>query len=78
MLVIYVSICLFFLLVSWKTIKIMKKYNFPNNNSNDDEGGTLGSHDFPIIDIPPGAKLEDILVDKWYDDVIIRPNQDKD
>jgi len=64
---VYFSVCMIsFLLITWIMVRTINRSNFPPNN--DDDGGMPGGNDFPIIDLPPGGKLEDVLVDRWYDD----------
>jgi hypothetical protein len=46
-------------------IRTIRNTNYPPNN--DDDGGMPGDNDFPIIDLPPGGKIEDLLVDRWHD-----------
>lgn len=53
-------------------IKTLRGNNYPPNN--DDDGGLFGGNDFPLIDLPPGGKIEDILVDRCYED-IHQPNK---
>jgi len=72
MLWLYIIVCFgSFLLVFWVMFQAIRRNHFPPNN-NDDDGG-IGGSDLPIIDIPPGGKMEDILTDRWYDDVPIFP-----
>lgn len=63
------ALCLFIILFSLRRMKtsITFKSN-SSNNRNDDEGG-LPTENLPLIDIPPSCELEDMLVDRWYDDV---------
>lgn len=49
-------------------LKGFKRNSFPPDS--DDEGGIGGGNDFPIIDLPPGGKIEDLLVDRWHGDTI--------
>lgn len=68
MILVYFLLCTFsFSVITWVMIKSIKNSNYPPNN--DDDGGMPGNHDFPLIDLPPGGKLEDLLVDRWYDDL---------
>lgn len=68
MILIYFMICVVsFSLITWVMVKTITRNTFPP--SGDDDGGTMGGNDFPIIDLPPGGKIEDLLVDRWYDDV---------
>ncbi|NJO02207.1 MAG: hypothetical protein HC880_11425 [Bacteroidia bacterium] len=71
---IYFLICtVSFFVITWVMIRSIRGSNFPPNN--DDDGGMPGGNDFPLIDLPPGGKIEDILVDRWYDDVKKPTNQ---
>ncbi len=67
---IYFVICLVcFSLITWVMIRsIIKRNDYPPNN--DDDGGMPGGNDFPIISLPPGGKIDDLLVDRWHDDVV--------
>ncbi|EAY31078.1 hypothetical protein M23134_07486 [Microscilla marina ATCC 23134] len=47
---------------------IIRRDGYPPNN--DDDGGMPGGNDFPIIGLPPGGNIEDLLVDRWHDDVV--------
>jgi hypothetical protein len=68
MLIVYFLICTVgFSVITWVMIKTIKGSNFPPNS--DDDGGMPGNNDFPLIDLPPGGKIEDLLVDRWHDDV---------
>jgi hypothetical protein len=68
MMLVYFLICMVsFSLVTWVMIKSIRGSNYPPNN--DDDGGMPGGNNFPIIDLPPGGKWEDLFVDRWYDDV---------
>lgn len=49
-------------------LKGFKRNSFPPDS--DDEGGIGGGNDFPIIDLPPGGKIEDLLVDRWHGDTV--------
>ena len=55
-------------LMIWVLFKTMS-HNLPPPDEGDDEGG-LPRNNFPIIDIPPGSRLEDILVDRAVGDMI--------
>jgi hypothetical protein len=67
---VYFIVCLFcFSLITWAMVRsIIRRDGFPPNN--DDDGGMPGGNDFPIIGLPPGGKVEDLLVDRWHDDVV--------
>lgn len=70
----YFLICTFsFSVITWVMIKSIRGNNYPPNN--DDDGGMPGNNDFPLIDLPPGGRIEDLLVDRWYDDVPQRSNK---
>ncbi|MDX1902570.1 MAG: hypothetical protein SFU27_00305 [Thermonemataceae bacterium] len=49
-------------------LKTLRQNQFPPDS--DDDGGIGGGGDFPIIDLPPGGKIEDILVDRWHGDAV--------
>lgn len=62
----YFIICtMSFFLVAWIMIRSLRNSNYPPNN--DDDGGMSGNTDFPLIDLPPGGKYEDLFVDRWYE-----------
>jgi hypothetical protein len=47
-------------------VRTIRNSNLPPNN--DDDGGMPRDNDFPLIDLPPGGSIEDLLVDRWYDE----------
>ncbi|WP_448530686.1 hypothetical protein [Raineya sp.] len=49
-------------------LRNLRRNPFPPDS--DDDGGIGGNNDFPIIDLPPGGKIEDLLVDRWHGDKI--------
>lgn len=49
-------------------IKAIRRSQLPPDS--DDDGGMSDDNNFPIIDLPPGDKLEDILVDRWHEDTL--------
>jgi hypothetical protein len=62
---------LFFFTAIFTIVAILMLRNFKNNSfppDSDDDGGIGGGNDFPIIDLPPGGKIEDLLVDRWHGD----------
>jgi hypothetical protein len=46
-------------------IRSIRNLNQPPNN--DDDGGMPNNNDFPLIDLPPGGKIEDLFVDRWHE-----------
>lgn len=69
MIMIYFVVSLLsFSLITWVMIRSINRSNFPPNN--DDDGGLPPENDFPIIDLPPGGRVEDILVDRWHGDIV--------
>ncbi len=69
----YFLLCLLcFSLVVWVMLQsITKTDSRPDNN--DEDGGLPGDGNFPIIDLPPGGKIEDLLVDRWHGDTLRKP-----
>jgi hypothetical protein len=68
----YFLMCLaMFSFLTWVMVKILGNPDFPKD---DDDGGISGGNNFPIIDLPPGGKIEDILTDRWHGDIIKAPN----
>ncbi len=68
MMIVYFFICtISFSVITWIMIRSINSSNYPPNN--DDDGGLPGDNDFPLIDLPPGGTIEDLLVDRWHDDV---------
>ncbi len=63
---IYVSICIVAItLLMWVTYASLKKDNYPPND--DEDGGINKGGNLPIIDLPPSGRIEDILVDRWFE-----------
>jgi len=60
----------FLVVATWAMLKTINKTKFPPNN--DDDGGLYGGLDHPVIDLPPGGTVDDLLTDRWYDDVPTR------
>lgn len=58
----------FIILFSFKRMRTSLLFKSNSNNKNDDDGG-LPTENLPLIDIPPSCELEDMLIDRWYDDV---------
>lgn len=56
-----------FTVITWMMISVIYNSQFPPGN--DDDGGLFGDQDLPLIDIPPGGTVDDILVDRWHEDV---------
>ena len=68
MTLIYLMICtISFSMVTWVMIRAIRNINYPPNN--DDDGGMPRQNDFPLIDLPPGGSIEDLLVDRWHDNI---------
>jgi hypothetical protein len=57
-----------FSIVAVVMLRNFRRNPFPPDS--DDDGGIGGGNDFPIIDLPPGGKIEDLLVDRWHGDSI--------
>lgn len=63
---VYFSVCLLGLsLMIWVMFISSQKYKSPPND--DDEGGIGKGGNLPIIDLPPSGKIDDILVDRWFE-----------
>ncbi|MCS6820977.1 MAG: hypothetical protein NZ551_03825 [Microscillaceae bacterium] len=56
-----------FSIIVWIMLKSMRGGYYPPNN--DDEGG-ISNQNFPIIDLPPGGQIQDLLVDRWHGDKV--------
>lgn len=68
-----VFVYLFFFAAMFGIMAVIMLKGFKGNSfppDSDDEGGIGGGNDFPIIDLPPGGKIEDLLVDRWHGDTI--------
>lgn len=68
-----VFIYLFFFAAMFGIMAVIMLNGFKRNSlppDSDDEGGIGGGNDFPIIDLPPGGKIEDLLVDRWHGDKV--------
>ncbi|MGD1841737.1 MAG: hypothetical protein ACFB0B_12695 [Thermonemataceae bacterium] len=50
-------------------LRTISRSNYPPDN--DDDGGMPGDNNFPIIDLPPGGTIEDILADRWHGDIVM-------
>ncbi len=60
---------------TWVLLEMIQKLDMPPKD--DDEGGLAIENDFPIIDLPPGGTLDDLLVDRWHGDKVeIKKNKD--
>jgi hypothetical protein len=69
----YFLLCLLcFSLITWVMLQSITKTNSRPDN-NDDDGGLPGDGNFPIIDLPPGGKIEDLMVDRWHGDALRQP-----
>lgn len=53
---------------TWVLLEMIQNLDTPPQN--DDEGGLAIENDFPIIDLPPGGTIEDLLVDRWHGDKV--------
>jgi hypothetical protein len=53
-----------FSVIAWIMVRSIGKPDFPSDG--DDDGGLPGNGGLPIIDLPPGGKSEDLLMDRWY------------
>ncbi|GAB4130413.1 MAG: hypothetical protein OHK0045_07450 [Raineya sp.] len=72
-----VFVYLFFFAAMFGIMVVIMLKGFKRNSlppDSDDEGGIGGGNDFPIIDLPPGGKIEDLLVDRWHGDTIKTKN----
>ncbi len=68
-----VFVYLFFFSAMFGIMAVIMLRGFRRNSfppDSDDDGGIGGGNDFPIIDLPPGGKIEDLLVDRWHGDTI--------
>ncbi len=53
-----------FTIFTWFILEMIRQVDNPP--SEDDEGGLGIANDFPIIDLPPGGSIDDLLVDRWH------------
>lgn len=53
-----------FSLIAWIMVRSIGRPNFPSDG--DDDGGLPGNGGLPIIDLPPGGCIEDLLLDRWH------------
>lgn len=64
---VYFSVCLLgFILMFWVLLLSLKKDKYPPND--DEDGGIGKGGNLPIIDLPPSGKIDDLLVDRWFED----------
>ncbi|NJL14223.1 MAG: hypothetical protein HC913_15245 [Microscillaceae bacterium] len=61
-----------FTLITWLTLESIGRSR--PSSSNDDDGGLFQSPDFPLIDLPPGGVIEDLLADRAPGDRAAKPN----
>ncbi|MGB3617439.1 MAG: hypothetical protein WBA12_04925 [Catalinimonas sp.] len=54
------------ILFTWIIIRLLKQTKFPPNN--DDNGGSADDANLPIIDLPPGSHVDDLLIDRLPED----------
>jgi len=57
-----------FTLFTWFFLELIRQAD--NSHRGDDEGGLSVENDFPIIDLPPGGTIEDLLVDRGHGDKV--------
>ena len=68
----YLLVCsISIVLFTWIIVRLLKQTKYPPNN--DDNGGSADDTNLPIIDLPPGTRIDDLLVDRLPDDIVFRP-----
>lgn len=69
--VVYFFLAIFsFAFITWMMIESLGTGNYPSNG--DDDGGLYDTPDFPLIDVPPGGSIDDLLVDRMPEDIFQR------